>query len=64
MGYVYLYLRFLLILLKIKVGINILCFEINCLEKRKFLFVGLIYIIFWRFYIVYYFYMNNIFYIF
>lgn len=42
MGYVNLYLRFLLILLKIKVGINILCFEFNCLERRKFLFVGLI----------------------
>lgn len=63
MGYVYPYLRPSLTSLKIKVGINIPCFETNCSEKRKLLPVGSIYIILWRFYTVYYLHMNNILYI-
>lgn len=50
MGYAYPYLRPSLTSLKIKVGINIPCFETNCSEKRKLLPVGSIYIILWRFY--------------
>lgn len=63
MGYANPYLRPSLTSLKIKVGINIPCFESNCSERRKLLPVGSIYMILWRFYTVYYLHMNNILYI-
>lgn len=63
MGYANPYQRPSLTSLKIKVGINIPCFESNCSERRKLLPVGSIYMIIWRFSTVYYLHMNNILYI-